>query len=137
MNTENKNTIRGTFNYYLKDEQAILDALKDKNIFNDTIDIVNTICDTRTLKHPAPFVKVNGKCLSINMILLDGVTDKRLTNIIKSIDEAYDNLTINKCMALGENCNYKFVLYSDEKKKKPVLVLNLINPLLQQYDLIP
>lgn len=137
MDAESIRKIQGTFNYYITDEQAIFNAFEDEKTLTTALDIVNILYDTRTLNYPTSFIKVNEKCLSINMVLLDGVTANILANPIKVIDKKYDNLIIDKYLALDDNCSYKFVLYDSEKKKKPLLVFKLINPLLHQYNLIP
>lgn len=139
MNSDKLNTIKGTFSYYLADEQRILTAFTDEKAYNTTIDIVDRIYASGALKSQTQFIKVNGKenFLSINMILKDHVKLQRLTIILNKIVGNYEHSSLEKYESNDGNCSYKLVIYDFKKKSKPLLVFNIVHPVLQQYDLIP
>ena len=138
MNTEKLKQIQSKFHYCITDEQLLLNTFKD-NIFNIATEIVDGINNAGALKNSKQFIQRdnNQRCLTITIILKENYKSKKLNDFLDSIPESY-NASLEKHYELNDGkCTYKLAVYDTHNKRYPMLIFNIVHPLLQQYNLIP
>ncbi len=144
MDADKLKDIQSKFYYCLTDEKLLLNTYTDK-VSNIAIEVVDGINDIGALKNSKQFIQRDHKqrCLMISIILKERYNAQKLNNFLDSIVEKYDDdlkkysADLEKFYVLNDGkCAYKLVIYNTQSKRHPLLVFNILNPLLQQYNLM-
>lgn len=144
MNTDKLKTIQSKFIYYLTDENVLLNNFGD-DASKIAIEVIDGMDDAGALKNSKQFIQRDHfkRCLMITVVLKERYNAQRLNDFLDSIVEKYNDdlkkysADLEKFYVLNDGkCAYKLAIYDTQSKRHPLLVFNILNPLLQQYNLM-
>lgn len=137
MKQESIETIRGYFDYYTADKQVLMKQLENPTKFDLAVEIANQFKLYAKKHDTSMFLSFDDdkkKILSINILLDKTVRQSNLDATFQRIMNNR-NCELMKYATIHNLGNSRIVFY-EQDKKIVLLVLNIIHPMLQVFDLI-